>query len=113
MSSCDGQIVWSRPPDPPLRTWEQAGSASLTVTLIPIELISHHTNQPPLLYTNRAAECPNVAREMDSFGVCIVNVDRSGFGARIVIQRGEAAFAAFFAALDSSRRTCCLAACII
>lgn len=47
VSSCDGQIVWSRSPDPPLRTWEQAGSASLTVTLISIELISHHTNQPP------------------------------------------------------------------
>lgn len=47
MLSCDGQIVWSRPPDPPLWTWEQAESASLTVTLIPIELISHHTNLPP------------------------------------------------------------------
>lgn len=38
-----------RPPDPPLQTGEQAGSASLTVTHIPIELVFFFTtpNPPP------------------------------------------------------------------
>lgn len=36
-----------RSPDPPLQTQEQAGSASLTVTLVPIELIFSFATPPP------------------------------------------------------------------
>ena len=42
----DGQTVWFRPPDPSLWTWEEAGSASLTLTLVPVGLISRHRAPP-------------------------------------------------------------------
>lgn len=57
-----------RPPDPPLRTREQAGSASLTVTHIPIELIFFATPNPlppSVSWGCFSTHCPDVECQLD------------------------------------------------
>lgn len=48
---CDGQVVWSKPPDPPLWIQDQTGSASLSVTLVSIKSISYYPTLPHLCFS--------------------------------------------------------------